>query len=172
MGRMAMGENQKDTNQIRQTNRVYIYEIGKWIAVARILNYCGKNMAKKYDLHHWDNSLFKSMIIVGLCLLKNKVYLVTERGKAVATFQIKDSEDALFFEKLAVSPSVAGKGYGSYCMKLIETKAKQLGYKKTRMEVYDQSKHAIDFYLHKGYSQVGVINTLKYKDLIMEKVIG
>ena len=31
--------------------------------VASILNACGKDMALKYDLHHWDNPYLKSFLI-------------------------------------------------------------------------------------------------------------
>lgn len=152
--------------------RVHLYQMKKAFTVAKILNRCGKDMSNKYGLHHWDNPMIKSCVIVFLCLLKNQIYLVLDAGTPVATFQIKVLDDALFFEKLAVVPNVSGKGYGSYCMKLIEKRAIKLGLKKVRMEVYDQSEHAIDFYKHKGYSQVGETGTLKYTDLVMEKAVG
>lgn len=151
--------------------RVPIYELKNLLYVARILNLCGKDMAKKYNLHHWDNPMIKSCIIVLLCMLKNQIYLVLDNKNPVATFQVKKLDDALFFEKLAVIPEASGKGYGSYCMKLIEKQAKQIGFHKMRMEVYDKSKHAIEFYEHKGYSKVGETGTLKYIDLIMEKIV-
>lgn len=154
------------------TIRVHLYQLKKAFTVAKILNRCGKDMANKYGLHHWDNPLIKSCVIVFLCLLKNQIYLVFDEKNPVATFQIKKMNDALFFEKLAVIPNVAGKGYGSYCMNLIEKKAVKLGLRKVRMEVYDQSAHAIEFYKHKGYSQVGETGTLKYTDLVMEKAVG
>lgn len=152
--------------------RVHLYQMKKAFTVAKILNRCGKDMSNKYGLHHWDNPMIKSCVIVFLCLLKNQIYLVLDAGTSVATFQIKVLDDVLFFEKLAVAPNVSGKGYGSYCMKLIEKRAIKLGLKKVRMEVYDQSEHAIDFYKHKGYSQVGETGTLKYTDLVMEKAVG
>ena len=152
--------------------RVHLHQMKKAFTVAKILNRCGKDMSNKYGLHHWDNPMIKSCVIVFLCLLKNQIYLVLDAGTPVATFQIKELNDALFFEKLAVVPNVSGKGYGSYCMKLIEKRAIKVGLKKVRMEVYDQSEHAIEFYKHKGYSQVGETGTLKYTDLVMEKVVG
>lgn len=152
--------------------RVHIYEVKQALAVAKILNCCGKDMVNKYGLHHWDNPMIKSCVIVLLCLLKNQTYLVLNGKNPVATFQLKKLEDALFFEKLAVVPEAANKGYGSYCMKLIEKRAKKLDFEKVRMEVYNQSKHAIEFYIHKGYSQVGEAGTLKYTDLVMEKTVG
>lgn len=151
--------------------RIHIYEIKNLLIVARILNLCGRDMAKKYDLHHWDNHMIKSSIIVFLCVLRNQIYLVFDGKKPISTFQIKKKRDALFFEKLAVIPEASGKGYGSYCMKMIENQAKKMGCHKICMEVYDQSKHAIEFYKHNGYSRVGKTETLKYTDLIMEKIV-
>ena len=104
-------------NEELNLKKVRIFEIKDLRIVARILNRCGKDMAKKYGLHHWDNSMLKSYIIVFLCILKNYVYLLLDGNRPVATFQVKKLEDALFFEKLAVIPEFAGKGYGSYCMK-------------------------------------------------------
>lgn len=158
-------------NEELNLKKVRIFEIKDLRIVARILNRCGKDMAKKYGLHHWDNSMLKSYIIVFLCILKNYVYLLLDGNRPVATFQVKKLEDALFFEKLAVIPEFAGKGYGSYCMKLIEKKAKKIGCKKVCMEVYNKSNHAIKFYEHNGYLKVGETGTLKYTDLIMEKLI-
>lgn len=152
--------------------RILPCNIKKALILARILNDCGKDMAQKYGLHHWDNSMIKSCLIVGIGLLRNQVYLVSKDKNPVATFQLKKIGDALFFEKLAVSPEVSGKGYGSYCMRLIEKMAKKLGCERVQMEVYDQSRHAIEFYQKKGYLQVGKTGTRKYTDLVMEKIVG
>lgn len=158
-----------DGKRKKQIIQVHFYQIKHIFDVATILNQCGKDMVDKYDLHHWDNPMLKSVLIVCMRLLKNKVFLVMEEKSPVATFQIRKEKDSLFFEKLAVSPTASEKGYGTYCMNLMEKKAKSLGLKKMKMEVYDQSTHAINFYLHKGYVQVGTTGTLKYCDIIMEK---
>lgn len=158
-------------NKKLKTKRVFLYEVKKILNIAEILHSCGQDMAKRYGLHHWDNSMIKTYIILVFCLLKNQVYLVLDDNNLVATFQIKKMDDVLFFEKLAVIPMESGKGYGSYCMELIETKARELDCKKVRMEVYDQSQHAIEFYVAKGYMQVGEANTLKYTDIVMEKIV-
>ena len=149
--------------------KLHKYELNRLLPVAKILNRCGKDMAKKYGLHHWDNSRIKSCIIVLLCVLKNEIYLVLDGEEPIATFQTKKIGDVLFFEKLAVIPEVSGNGYGSHCIKLIEEQARKLGCHHVRMEVYEQSKHAIEFYIHKGYSKVGVTGTLRYTNLVMEK---
>jgi GNAT superfamily N-acetyltransferase len=140
-------------------------------AVAHILNACGKDMANKYDLHHWDNPFIKTLIIVGLCDLKNEIYILYDGNKPVATFMTKRNQDELHFEKLGTLPSESGKGIGSYCMSKIEEMAKDVSCKKVVMEVYEPSHHAISFYEHKGYTVVGMTDTLKYKEVKMEKRI-
>lgn len=139
--------------------------------VNRILYDCGKDMAHKYNLHHWDNSYFKNSVIIALCELKNKVYLVTEQGKPVATFQTRQEGDTLHFQKLASSPRYAGKGIGTFCMNQIEAMAKATGCTRVSMEVYASSQHAVDFYLHRGYHVCGETRTRKYSELKMEKVL-
>ena len=89
--------------------KLHKYELNHFLSVAKILNRCGKDMAEKYGLHHWDNSMIKSCIIVLLCAMKNKIYLVLDGKKTVATFQTKKIGGVLFFEKLAVIPEVSGK---------------------------------------------------------------
>ena len=126
-------------------------------------------MAKKYDLHHWDNSHLKNFIIVALCELKNTVYLVTEDEKPVATFQTKQVGKTMRFEKLACSPKHSGKGIGSFCMSYIEEIAKKEGCDRVEMEVYSPSQHALDFYLHRDYEVCGETKTLKYTEVKMGK---
>ena len=146
-------------------------DVPKLCKVAHILNSCGKDMAEKYDLHHWDNSYFKSFIIVVLCSLKNDVFLLYDNGRQVATFMTNQSGEALHFEKLGTLPTESGKGIGSLCMDKIGEIAKASGCKKVCMEVYEHSKNAIRFYEHRGYKSVGTTETLKYKEIGMEKDI-
>lgn len=151
---------------LKKVGKLDILRLNK---VADILNACGKNMAKKYDLHHWDNPYLKSLVIVGLCALKNDIYLLYADEKPVATFMTKLQGDSLSFEKLGTLPSEEGKGIGSMCMEKIEEFAKNAGCKKVVMEVYEPSQHALFFYEHKGYKVVGMTDTLKYKEVRMER---
>lgn len=154
-----------------KVQEIGLFNILGQIKVNNILFDCGKDMVKKYDLHHWDNSHFKNFIIIALCELKNSIYLVTENGMAVATFQIKQIDTTIHFEKLACSPKYSGKGIGSYCLACIEKMARNRACKKVTMEVYSPSQHALDFYLHKGYEMCGETQTLKYSEVKMEKRI-
>ena len=154
-----------------KVKNVGLFNIPRLAKVSHILYLCGKDMAKKYDLHHWDNSKFKTFLITVYCALKNHVYLVYDENTSIATFQIKVIEDTLHFEKLAVSPESSGKGIGSFCLESMERIGKEKGCTKIGMEVYAPSRHAIEFYEHKGYKTVGEAKTLKYSEYKMEKEI-
>lgn len=73
-----------------------------------ILYECGKDMADKYDLHHWDNSHIKNWLIIALCALRNNIYLVYSGEIPIATFQTRKVEQSLLFQKLATTPELAG----------------------------------------------------------------
>ena len=139
--------------------------------VSDILYECGKDMADKYDLHHWDNSHIKNWLIVALCSLKNNIYLVYSGETTVATFQTRLAEKSFLFQKLATLPKLAGGGIGSYCLNEIERMAKEKGCTEVICEVYDKSEHAMSFYEHRGYAVYGATETLKYKELKMRKEI-
>lgn len=154
-----------------KVKRVRKYDIRKLNKVASILNACGKDMAERYDIHHWDNPYLKSFIIVCLCALKSDIYLLYDNGKPAATFMTKQQNEILHFEKFATIPSESGKGIGSFCLKKIEKIAESRGCEKVALEVYQLSQHAISFYQHNGYRIVGTTDTLKYKEVKMEKSI-
>ena len=134
-----------------------------------ILYECGKDMANKYNLHHWDNSHIKNWIIIALCSLKNDIYLVYNGEIPVATFQTRKIKKSLLFQKLATLPVFSGKGIGSYCLSEIERVAKENGCTEVVCEVYDKSEHAKSFYEHRGYATYGTTETLKYKELKLRK---
>jgi len=151
---------------IRKLKKHHIRELKK---VSDILYECGKDMAKKYNLHHWDNSHVKNWIIVALCALKNDIYLVYNEKTPVATFQTRKTGHSLLFQKLATSPAFSGAGIGSYCVAEIERLAKEGGCSDVICEVYDKSEHAKSFYEHRGYTAYDVTGTLKYKELKLRK---
>ena len=139
--------------------------------VSDILYECGKDMKKKYGLHHWDNSHIKNYIIIALCALKNDIYLVCNEKTPVATFQVRKKKQSLLFQKLATAPAFSGKGIGSYCLTEIERLAKENACAEVICEVYDKSEHAKSFYEHRGYAIYGATETLKYKEWQMRKEI-
>lgn len=151
--------------------RIRKKDFGSFGQVAGILNRCGKDMAMRYGLHHWDNLYLKSFLIVLLSIQKNTIYLLYDGKLPVATFQIRKEGEVMHFEKLGTIPAESGRGAGSFCLKMIEKLAKKQGCKKVSMEVYQPSRHAISFYENRGYGIVGEVSTLKYQEVIMEKRI-
>lgn len=149
--------------------RLRLWNVGKLFKVTRILYKCGKDMAKKYGLQHWNNSYLKNWIIVFLCALKNNVYLVYDGKAPVATFQTKKTGEMILFQKLATSPEFSGKGIGSFCLSEIERMGREGGCKEVICEVYDKSEHAIRFYEKLGFVTYGTVETLKYNELKMKK---
>jgi GNAT superfamily N-acetyltransferase len=126
-------------------------------------------MAKRYNLHHWDNSHIKNWIIIALCAMKNRIYLVYADKTPVATFQTRKTGQSYLFQKLATSPEFAGGGIGTFCLNQIERLAKSENCKEVVCEVYDKSEHAKTFYQLKGYVVYGETDTLKYKELKLRK---
>lgn len=151
--------------------KVKIYNIPDLLQVSNILHACGRHMAEKYDLQHWNNPRWKDWLIVLWCALKNHIYLVYEGKVPVATFQTRKVQQSFLFQKLATSPCYSGKGVGSFCMQEIEEMGRTAGCKEIICEVYDKSEHAKTFYEHRGYSVYGTTDTLKYKELKLKKIL-
>lgn len=149
--------------------KVKKYDLSSLLKVSEILYQCGKDMADKCDLHHWDNSHIKNWIIVAMCAMKNDVYLVLNESVPVATFQTRKVNSDLLFQKLATSPKFSRGGIGSFCLTEIEEIGKERECSKIICEVYEKSKHAIGFYEKRGYTVYGCVETLKYKELKLRK---
>lgn len=142
------------------------------LKVSDILYKCGKDMAKKSNLQHWNNSHFKNWIIVALCALKNDIYIVyDENSNVLATFQIRKVNDSLLFQKLATTPAYAKSGIGSFCLKEIENIGKSKGCTEIICEVYEKSENAKKFYENRGYAIYGTTDTLRYRELKFKKDI-
>lgn len=152
--------------------QVRAHQLGKLLRITEILYACGKDMAEKYGLQHWNNSKLKTLVIVALCVLKNRIFLGMDKdGKGIVTIQARIHDGSLHVAKLAVLPSEGGKGYGSVCLKWMEEYARANGCKTVELEVYDQSRHAIAFYEHCGYTVCGSAETLKYREIQMKKML-
>lgn len=137
--------------------------------VEKVLYACGRDMAKKYDIHQWDNNHIKTMAIVVYCELKNKVFLVVDGNKkAVGTFQIRVCKEALSFEKLGTLPQCQGYGIAGKMLEEIRKIAKDNGCSKITCSVYEKNRYALEYYLKKGFSICQTTQTKKYKLINME----
>ena len=152
-----------------KVQKVPKWNLKKLNQVCNLLYLAGRDMASRYGLNHWNNSYFKDMIVVGLCALKNDLYIVYDGETPIATFQLNRREKEICFQKLATDPSLMGKGIGSFCMTAIEEMAAQEGKQAVVCEVYDKSEHARSFYEHRGYAVTGKTDTLKYSEYQMRK---
>ena len=149
--------------------KVHFWNIGLLFHVAEILYQCGKDMAVKYSLHHWDNSHFKTWIIVLLCVIKNEIYLVYDDEIPVATFQTRKVKRSYLFQKLATSPKFSGSGIGAFCLNEIERIGRDNGCSELLCEVYQESLHAKEFYHRRGFETYGAVDTLKYREEKLRK---
>ena len=137
--------------------------------VSGIIRACGRDMAARYGLRHWDHS---RLILFGFTVLDarhRRIYLVTENGKNRATFRVNRAGEWLRLSKLAALPEAAGKGLGSFCVSRAEEMARREGLKGLTLEVYDKSEHAVAFYRHRGFTPAGEVRTRKYTELVMRK---
>ena len=144
-------------------NLISLFLIGK------ILYFSGKKMKNKYGLTHWDNGVIKTILIVLYCSLRNEVYLVNDDKDSIATFQIKQKGDLLYFYKLATAPDFQGSGVGSFCLRYIEMIAGERDCESVRCDVLKDSEHALRFYLNRGYVIYDEKKTLKYQEYLLEK---
>lgn len=135
-----------------KTKKIAFFNIIQMAKVAEIVKKCGDDMHNKYQLDHWYNSKFKTFLIVMYMAMKNNVYAVYDEGNMIATFQVREREEALYFGKLAVDPRHSGKGIGSICLNEMENIARRQSLHSIKCEVYDKSKHALDFYLKRGFT--------------------
>jgi GNAT superfamily N-acetyltransferase len=151
--------------------KVNIYNLIKIIKISKILNICGKDMVNKYGLHHWDNSIIKTTLIVLFCSLKNELFLVSKKSTPIATYQTRVEDNSMIVEKLAVLPMYGGKGIGSKCMREIESVAVKMGLDSVTMEVYNKSNNALKYFKNLGYKKVSEKKTLKYRTIFMSKEV-
>ncbi len=152
--------------------RIKVFDIPGICRASHILHACGKDMARRFDLHHWDNPRAVTFAIAGLGCLKNEMYLVRDGDRPVATFQIKKNGQDMHLTKLATLPDAAGRGIGSFCLEHVEALALKAGCDRIVLEVYDRSGHAIDFYHRRGFKDVGRVSTRKYTEIEMEKAVS
>ena len=152
--------------------KIKSWNIPAMIKVSDILYKCGKNMAEKFDLHHWDNSRFKTWKIVRSCAKKNDVYLAyNDKNTPVATFQTCKREERFFFEKFATLPEFSGSGIGTLCINEIERLGKTESCKEVICEVYDKSAHAVSFYDRRGFTPYETVRYGEYNVIMLKKEI-
>lgn len=154
-------------------HNISAYSIPNILKISRIICSCGEDMYQRYGLSHWNNSLFKTFLIVYYTILikHTTLWAIYNNETIIATFQTKREGDYLNFCKFAVDPRQAGQGVGSRCLGIMEEIAGEIGLRGLTCEVFDKSTHALYFYLNRGFVKNGSISTMKYTELKLVKRI-
>lgn len=143
--------------------------------VYSILKICGENMYKTQCLNHWLKPYPIDRIRDDIKL--KRLFLVKINEEYIATFSLdknsskffNDNEKYIYLSKFAVHPNQSGKGIGGKCLDYIEYIVQNEGYKGIRLDVYDKSIQAINFYIKNGFNKLFVTKTTNFNVICMEK---
>lgn len=145
-------------------------------AIYEILKKNGEYLFNTKGLRHWKTPYSKKLIKEDI---KNKkVFIVeeTEENQYVHTFQleVKKSSDMLFektvqINKFATEPAYASRGIGTKSLQFIEKWCRKNNIRKIKLDVYDESLDAINFYKSKNFYVVESRKTKHFNVLVMEK---
>jgi len=181
----------RDNNKMNLIfERVFQSEYLKIETIYEIIKRCGENMFLTNGLMHWKNP-YPIENIKKDCQ-ENEVFLVYDAllNKAVHTFQLEfnygeTTESKLEIEKLkqntpskiiyinkfATYPEFSGKGIGKQSIDFIENYSLARGVSILRLDVYNKSTHAIQFYKKNGFSIIRKKPTKHFFVFEMEKKI-
>ena len=143
--------------------------------VYSILKICGEDMHKKQSLNHWLKPYPINKIKEDIH--SKRVFLVKDNNEYIATFSLdknsskffNDNGPYIYLSKFAVLPNRSGKGIGKKCLEYIDCLIKDEKYKGVRLDVYDKSTHAINFYLKNGFNNLFESKTTNFTVICMEK---
>lgn len=145
--------------------------------VYSILKASGSYMVNNFGLMHWAKPYSKEQIEKDI---ENKdVYIVRNADQNIATFMLSEEtsyyfkeipdDNAVYLSKLAVNPDIINSGIGTACMNYIEEICRQNNKTKIRLDVYDKSLQAVNFYHKMGYKKLFLKNTTNFRVICMEK---
>lgn len=98
----------------------------------------------------------------------SKIFVAEINGQLIGTVRYEIKDDAVRLYKLAVAPEYRKQGIGNLLNQKAFDAAKELGYKKVRIEVHEE-KGLIPYYEKSGFK---IAERYKHKDhyeVIMEK---
>ncbi|MDK0799565.1 GNAT family N-acetyltransferase [Clostridium perfringens] len=148
------------------------------IYIKKIIDKCGKKMFLEEGLKHWMNPISINFIENNI---KNKsVYLVLLDDEIVGTFTISrndfnifndNSDKYLYLSKFAIEPSKNRMGIGKKCIEFCEALAIKKNLLGIRLDVYEKSYNAINFYKSNDFKELFFKNTTNFRVVCMEKLI-
>ncbi len=140
-------------------------------AVHRILKRSGIALAKK-GYFHWIP--FYSRRAIRRDCADKQVVLVKDlaTGSYTSTFQVyKTADGNLYLRKLATDPAFEGRGIARSNFEYVEAFAREKGCPKICLDVYIRSQKVISFYERMGFVVTGTRRSIRFKELIMEKIL-
>lgn len=99
-------------------------------------------------------------------------YKITEDKSLAGYIVLEKEKDSLFLSKLYLLSSSRGKGTGSFALKFVKRRAKELGYKSVYLHVNKYNERAIRAYIANGFAKECDLDTdigsgFKMEDYIM-----
>ncbi len=160
--------------------RVFPDDDKKIEEIYEIIKSCGEYMFRNQGLFHWRTPYSRESIKKNC--KEREVFLVKDivEKKYVHTFQLEFIFTSLNDEagvnivnihKFATLPQVAGRGIGKQSMSFIEDYCRKKDVSKIRLDVYEKSEYAIQFYKNRGFKIIGKKHTRHFIVYIMEKLL-
>lgn len=142
-----------------------------------ILKECGIDMYQNQGLKHWKNPY--PIENIQNDILEKRMFLVKLDGVYVGTFSLtdkpsqffNDDERYIYLSKFAVLPQYSGQKIGFQSLNYIEELVKINSFKGIRLDVYNKSYIAINFYKKYGFNILHSAQTKKFTVLCMEKKV-
>jgi GNAT superfamily N-acetyltransferase len=131
-----------------------------------ILAACGRDLVARFGLHHWDPPYTLDKLRVDAAT--REVHGVFDDGKLIGTFTVgaepipdyprsywSPVEPALYLNRLAIHPSLHGRGHGRAAMALVEALARAQGARAVRFDAIAGHAPLLTFYRSLGYRDCG-----------------
>lgn len=130
---------------------------------------CADDMIAK-GIYQW-NAHYPNAAVFEKDIAREELYVLVVDGKlrgtiVIATFMDTEYEtiqwtptngNSLYIHRLAVHPSLQGKGYARKLMDFAEDHARAKGYESIRLDTFSQNKRNQRFYEIRGYQRLGDI---------------
>jgi ribosomal-protein-alanine N-acetyltransferase len=106
---------------------------------------------KEVFSYPWTKKMFEQEIEEG-----SHFFVVKKSGMIIAYGGFWQIEDEAHLVNLAVAPSHQKKGIGSYLLRWLINRAKEMGIKRMTLEVEAKNSAAISFYHKFGFSEIAI----------------
>jgi GNAT superfamily N-acetyltransferase len=137
-------------------------------AVHALLYACGRDLSLRFGFRNWDPPA--PIYIIQQDALEREVYLFRKGSEVIATITLgmqaaipydkgiswsADISSAVYVNRLAVHPLQQGYGYGHFCMRFAEDRARALGATAVRCDVLAVHEKLRLFYEGMEYKVAG-----------------